>query len=96
MSGEIVPKSASEVQQDEQRSADVRARVSVPILKDYAWERERQLTSQRLLFERLNYKRYVRQGSLTDFLTRLGIFGRQYWWLIGAVLYLVYRSGFYW
>jgi len=47
-------------------------KVQLPNLKDYAWEKEQQLLTQRLLFERLNYKRYQRSNSLNDIMQRIG------------------------
>ena len=36
-------------------------------LKDYRWEHEQQLVTQRRLLERLRYKQYVKHGTLGTF-----------------------------
>lgn len=53
-------------------------------LKDYAWEREQQLVTQRALLESLRYKHYARAGTLTSLLQRLGGWGRTYVPELGA------------
>lgn len=53
-------------------------RRQAPALKDYAWEHEQQLVTQRKLLEALRYKRYASAGTLGSFMQRLGDFGRTY------------------
>lgn len=64
----------------EWRKADGEQRIAVtiPARHDYHWEREQQLVAQRRLRERLRYKGYVMRGTLSDFMQRLGDFGRRY------------------
>lgn len=49
---------------------------------DRWWIREQQLVTQRCLLERLRYKQYVRNGTLSNFMQRLGDWGR------GVYLYM--------
>ena len=54
-----------------------------PAFKDYAWEREVQRVTQRRLLERLRYKQYLRAGTLSNFMQRLGDWGRKYFPFLG-------------
>lgn len=47
------------------------SRVRLPVLKDYAYEKEIQLRDQRLLFEKLRYKGYIRRGTISHFFSRI-------------------------
>ena len=63
----------------EQRKAETirRAGYQAPAHHDRHWAREQQLVTQRNLLERLRYKGYVRRGTLSCFMQRLGDWGRR-------------------
>lgn len=78
MANIIVQIPPPQVEQEQQRP-----RFKVPQFQDPHWERERQLVAQRSLMERLRYKGYVRRHTLSNFIQRLGNWGRNHFPFIG-------------
>ncbi len=56
----------------EKRPNESQPQFEIPRRHDYAWEHEQNLVKQRELREKLRYKKYERDGTLSDFMYQLG------------------------